>query len=47
MDMVNWNNIEWLIHLWDEIPEPTLDDGLKALCLLYAELDTNPSSEAD
>ena len=47
MKMVNWENIEWLTQLWEEIPEPTLDDGLKALCLLYAELDTKPSAETD
>ena len=35
------DNIEWLIKFWEEIPEPTIEYRVRALCLLYAELDTD------
>jgi len=37
------DNIEWLIKFWEEIPEPTFEDRLRALSLLYAELDSSES----
>jgi len=32
--------LEWLIQIWEEVPEPTLIDRIRILCLLYAELDS-------
>ena len=31
--------LDWLILVWEEIPEPTLMDRVRILCLLCAELD--------
>jgi len=38
-NMVNWDNVEWIEEFWDEIPEPTLEQGVMALSLMIAELE--------
>jgi hypothetical protein len=41
---VNWENVNWICDLWDELPAPTLEDGIKALSLLLAELERDETS---
>lgn len=41
---VNWENVDWICDLWDELPAPTLEDGIKALSLLLAELERGGTS---
>jgi len=37
--MTNWDNVEWIEELWEEIPEPNLKQRTMAFSLMLAELE--------
>lgn len=38
-NMTNWDNVEWIEELWEEIPEPNLKQRTMAFSLMLAELE--------
>jgi hypothetical protein len=37
--MTNWDNVEWIEELWEEISEPTLKQRTMVFSLMLAELE--------